>query len=660
MYKYWLPLLVLALLSLQACSYTERIKDGSTAYDRKQFSVAIPMLQKEFKKAKENKIKGQKAYELAESYRRTHQYKEAANWYAEASQLRYATDAALQQAKMLQQAEDYELAIQAYRTAGRDAGDANRYLEYIQACRQAKQWLALADSSVFSIDNLPFNTEATDFSPALQNENTLVFSSDREESEGKKNYKWTNKKFFDFYSLDLKTDSLQRLEVRNWDPNFHQGNLVFSADGQWAFFTECGSDKKEGVDFCRLMMAEKAGSSWSKAKEIRLGGKFVNYMHPCIDPEGRWLIFAANDKKGFGGYDLYISLWVSSEERWSEPQNMGNEINTQGNEVFPALEADTLYFASDGHPGMGGLDIFKAPRLLDRWVKPQNLKAPINSGADDFGLIVNPYAEKEDSIIRKGYFSSNRNTGRGGDDIYAFTEALPKEPIEADTLEEKEFQLLLAGMVKEVIPADSLNGEPAQENPLMGASVRISTQDTVWIMGSDVDGSFFSQLDTNETYFFQTTKAGYFTALDTLSTFNLNIPADTNQWTLAIQIELAPFEKGKEIVLENVYFDYNKWDIRPDAAEELNKLVRLLNENPDLNIEMGSHTDCRGRESYNQSLSQKRAESTMQYLIQAGISDSRLQAKGYGESSPAASCDCNSCTEEEHQRNRRTSFVILD
>lgn len=179
-------------------------------------------------------------------------------------------------------------------------------------------------------------------------------------------------------------------------------------------------------------------------------------------------------------------------------------------------------------------------------------------------------------------------------------------------------------------------------------------------MGSDVDGSFFSQLDTNETYFFQTTKAGYFTALDTLSTFNLNIPADTNQWTLAIQIELAPFEKGKEIVLENVYFDYNKWDIRPDAAAELNKLVRLLNENPDLNIEMGSHTDCRGRESYNQSLSQKRAESTMQYLIQAGISDSRLQAKGYGESSPAASCDCNSCTEEEHQRNRRTSFVILD
>lgn len=654
----------LTALFLTACTYTERIKDGKTAYQRKQFAVAIPMLQKEYNKAKDTRERGEKAYQLAESYRRTHQYSDAADWFQKASRERYSPDAPLKQAQMLQQAESYDEAIQAYRTAGRDAGDAKRYLQDIIACRQAKEWKAAADENLYNIESLDFNTAATDFSPAILNKDQLIFSSDREESEGKDNYKWTGKKFFDLYSYDSKTDSVKRYEVENWNPEYHQGNLVFNKDKSKVFFTQCGSEKKDGVDFCKIMMAEKAGSSWSKPKAIRLGVSNVNYLHPCIDPEGRWMIFAANNKKGFGGYDLYISLWVAAEERWAEARNLGSAINTKGDEVFPYLDQDTLYFSSNGHPGMGGLDLFKAPRLKDRWVKPENLKAPMNSGGDDFGLIIDPDAKPEgDSIIQMGYITSNRLNGKGSDDIYRFMKKIPPVPAEPlDTIEELAFILKLDGLVKENILENPSNPNSpiSSTKELMGATVRISTEDTVWNVGSDIDGTFYTQLDTGKTYYFQTSKQGYFNSIDTLSTFGIVFTEEEPEVVIEKEITLTPVQKGKEIVLENVYFDYNKWDIREDAATELNKLAKLLKENPDLNIMMTSHTDCRGGDNYNQTLSQKRAESTMQYLIQQGIIENRLQAKGFGETTPAAICKCNECSDDEHQRNRRTSFVVLE
>lgn len=657
-------LLIPIFFFIFSCTYTEKIKDGDTAYNRKQYSVAIPMLTQEHKKAKTPQDRGKKAYQLAESYRRVHQYEKAAEWFEKATAERYSTDAPLKQAQMLQQAQKYDEAIAAYRIAGRDAGNANKYMEQIVACRTAKQWLADAKINDYLVETLPINNAATDFSPIVISKDLVLFSSDRAKSEGKEKYKWTGQKFFDLYSWERATDSVKRYQLPAINPKYHQGNLIYNKDQTKLFFTQCGSDNQKDIDFCKIMMSEKKSEGWTEPKELRLGADNYNYMHPCLDPNEKWMIFASNDKQGFGGYDLYISLWVPSENRWSEARNLGAAINTKGNEVFPYLDGDTLYFSSDGHPGMGGLDIFKAARVFDRWKDPVNLKAPLNSGADDFGLVMDPYARKTEEQIQIGFFASNRKGGKGSDDIYRFVKRLPKEPEIPVVIDSPliVFKLNFEGVAKERIfkQPGNPNSEIVGYKNLMGATVRFSTPDTAWSVGSDVDGTFSANLQTGRLYILQTTKDGYFSANDTVSTLDIVLTEANPIQEIRKEVFLTPIYKGKEIVLKDVKFDYNKWDIRPDAASELDKLVLLLKENPELKILMTSHTDCRGSDRDNMLLSQRRAESTMQYLIAKGISENRLQAKGYGESTPAVACECGSCTEDQHQENRRTSFVILE
>lgn len=655
---------VLLVFSVFSCTYTEKIKDGQTAYDRKQFTVAIPMLQKEYNKAKTPQEKGKKAYQLAESYRRTNQYEKAAQWFEKATAERYSADSPLKQAQMLQQAEKYDEAISAYRIAGRDAGNADKFLEQIAACRTAKQWATEAKENEYSLESLPINNNATDFSPIILSKDQILFSSDRSESEGKDKYKWTGQKFFDLYSWDRLTDSIKRYIAPNIDPKFHQGNLMFSSDGNKMFFTQCGSESQKEIDFCKIMYSEKKGDTWTEPKALRLGPDNFNYMHPCIDAEGKWLIFASNDKTGFGGYDLYISLWVPSEMRWSEARNLGAAINTKGNEVFPYLDSDTLYYSSDGLPGMGGLDIFKAPKVYERWKDPVNLKAPLNSGGDDFGLVRDPFAKMDDTLQQIGFICSNRKGGKGSDDIYRFVKKIPKKievPVVVDT-PKIVYRLDFAGIAKEKILAQpgNPNSEVTGYKNLMGVSVRFNTKDTAWTVGSDFDGSFTTTLKPGQIYYLQNTKEGFMSSYDTISTMDIVLSDSNPVQQIKKEVYLTPIFRGKEIVLKDVKFDFNKWDIRPDAAAELDRLVTLLKQNPELNILMTSHTDCRGTDRDNMLLSQRRAESTMQYLITKGIPETRLQAQGFGESTPAAQCPCATCSEDQHQENRRTSFVILE
>jgi len=387
-------------------------------------------------------------------------------------------------------------------------------------------------------------------------------------------------------------------------------------------------------------------------------------MHPCIDAEGKWLIFASNDKAGFGGYDLYISLWVPSEMRWSEARNLGAAINTKGNEVFPYLDLDTLYYSSDGLPGMGGLDIFKAPKVYERWKDPVNLKAPLNSGGDDFGLVRDPFAKMADTLQQIGFICSNRKGGKGSDDIYRYVKKIPKKievPVVVDT-PKIVYRLDFAGVAKEKILAQpgNPNSDVTGYKNLMGVSIRFSSKDTAWTVGSDFDGSFTTTLKPGQIYYLQNTKEGFMSSYDTISTMEIVLSDSNPVQQIKKEVYLTPIFRGKEIVLKDVKFDFNKWDIRPDAAAELDRLVTLLKQNPELNILMTSHTDCRGTDRDNMLLSQRRAESTMQYLITKGIPETRLQAQGFGESTPAAQCPCATCSEDQHQENRRTSFVILE
>lgn len=652
----------LGLCCLAACTYTERIRDGKTAFERKQYSVAIPMLNKEFEKAKDSRAKGEAAYMLAESYRQTHNAQQASDWYRKAQNQRFGTDTDLKYARMLQQLQQYDEAINAFRSAGRYSGDVRMYEEQINACRQAKVWLKEADDNPYKVEALATNTKATEFSPVWYTKDQLLITTDNTDNEGNETYKWTGEKFFDLYVLDPVAETVQRYETP-FNQAFHQGTPRFSADGNSVLFTECGSKAKIAIEYCKILYSQRQDTTWSDPVEVDLGAKDYNVMHPTLSADGKLLIFACDKVEGFGGYDLYYSVKIGSDDevKWSEPKNMGNKINTKGNDVFPFLDADTLYFSSDGHPGMGGLDLFKTVQYAHRWQRPENLKAPMNSGGDDFGILMDRYHSLEEGLVAKGYFSSNREGGKGSDDIYAFTQMVPPisdTPIAVPTLA---LRIQLDGLVKETIfqEAGNPNSGVKEYQDLMGASVRITSSDTAFTVGSDVDGTFFVELDSATDYNLRATKPGYFAEETSLTTKGIVLTEANPDTSLSVTMILEKIFTNQEVTIKNIYYDFDKASIREDAKPPLDSLIGILKQNPQIRIQLSSHTDCRGRDGYNERLSQERAESAVQYLIQNGINPDRLVAKGYGESKLEVNCRCSDCTDDQHQQNRRTTFLVL-
>ena len=665
MKEFKIAFITIIILSLTACTYTERIKDGKTAYARKQFNVAIPMLEDEFNKAKDSQVKGETAYMLGESYRRTHQTQTASDWYKRAQTQRYGKDTDLKYARMLQQLQDYDEARRAFQSAGRYAGDVRLYQEEMIACKKAKKWLSETDDNLYKVESLGTNNAATDFSPVLYNKDQLIITSDRAESEGKDNYKWTGEKFFDLYLLNIEAETVERFDAP-FNQSFHQGAPSFGKNQTIVFFTQCGSEEKVAVDYCQIMFSQKEGDTWTTPEAIDLGNADQNYVHPVLSEDGKMLIFACNKEEGFGGYDLYYSIKVGADDeaKWSVPINLGNKINTDGNEVFPFLDKDTLYFSSDGHIGMGGLDVFRTEKKAHKWQVPQNLKAPMNSGGDDFGFILDRLNSLPEGIVQQGYFSSNRIGGLGSDDIYKFQQQIPPPPDTTVLVDTPKIILAinLDGLVKEKIFNEAGNpnsGLSGYEN-LMGASVQVSSEDTAFTIGSDVNGTFSIQLDLETDYNFKATKPGYFTQVASISTKGIVLNEAHPDTTLTVEMILERIFTNQEIVLENIYYDLDKAFIREDAKPALDELIIILKRNPSINIQLSSHTDCQGGTGYNEKLSQRRADAAVQYLIQNGINPDRLTSKGYGESLLAATCKCSDCTEDEHQRNRRTTFLVLE
>jgi outer membrane protein OmpA-like peptidoglycan-associated protein/tetratricopeptide (TPR) repeat protein len=664
MKEFKIAFITIIIVSLTACTYTERIKDGKTAYARKQFNVAIPMLEDEFNKAKDSQAKGETAYMLGEAYRRTHQTQSASDWYKRAQTQRYGKDTDIKYARMLQQLQDYDEARRAFQSAGRYTGDVRLYQEEMIACQKAKKWLSETDKNLYKVESLGTNNAATDFSPVLYNADQLIITSDRAESEGTENYKWTGEKFFDLYLLNINAETVERFEAP-FNQSFHQGAPSFGKDQKTVFFTQCGSEEKVAVDYCKIMFSQKNGETWSEPEAIDLGNDAQNYIHPILSEDGKMLIFACNKEEGFGGYDLYYSIKIGGDDeaKWSVPVNLGNKINTDGNEVFPFLDKDTLYFSSDGHIGMGGLDIFRTEKKAHKWQIPQNLKAPMNSGGDDFGFILDRLNPLPEEIIQQGYFSSNRIGGLGSDDIYKFQQQIPPPPDTLILVDSPQIMLAinLEGLVKEKIFKEAGNpnsGLSGYEN-LMGASVRVSTKDTAFTIGSDVDGTFFILLDTATDYSLKATKPGYFTQVASVSTKGIVLNEAHPDTTLSVEMIMEKIFTNQEIVLENIYYDLDKSFIREDAKPALNELIVILQRNPTINIQLSSHTDCQGGTGYNEKLSQRRADAAVQYLIQNSINPERLTSKGYGESLLAVTCKCSDCSEDEHQKNRRTTFLVL-
>ncbi len=667
--------LAIVLFSAISCNYTERIKDGQTAYERKQYAVAIDLFSKEFEKENDASAKAKKAFLVARSYQKINDNGQAVNWFKKAEDNGYGAEATVAHAYALKSEELYDQAAQVFRSAATQTG-AQQYQKEAENCALSAKWITQIPESEFSVDQLSINSEAADYAPFLSGDNALVFTSDRNNSEGKDDYKWTGIDYSDLYLADLTSNTVSGYSDKLNSP-YNDGAASFNKKGSTIYFTRCGTPKKEGIDYCKIMFSKKTKEgTWTPPKIMSFVDGSYNFAHPYFDENSQRLYFSSDRPGGMGASDLYYVQ--KQDESWGEPISVGRFVNTEKDEKFPFIYKDTLYFASNGLKGMGGLDLFYAAKANNFYKNPVNLKAPINSGGDDFALIIDESNSEE--LLTKGYFSSTRKDGVGLDDIYQFTrvkKALPLPPPPKDTTPivvvpppidtpplpqpppQIQYQFNLTGTVYEKTfkIADDPNSGFAGNRPLPNATVILNYGGSSISLTTDNEGRFQTTVQERTTYRVVTSKTGYFTQSKSLTTDSKNPDVPVRNYTMEFVLE--KIYKDKEIVLENIYYDYDKWNIRADAEPPLNQLVRVLQENPGIRIQLSSHTDCRGEIPYNQSLSQKRAQSAVDYIISRGIDPTRLIAKGYGESSPAMSCACNSCSEDEHQANRRTTFKVI-
>ena len=526
----------------------------------------------------------------------------------------------------------------------------------VEACNLALQWKnAKSATTIENIDAI--NSLAFDYAPVFYGKNELVFTSDRSNAAGNDIFGWTGQKFSDLFitTRDEKgnfTEPTAFTDVLN--SAYNEGAACFSKDFSECYFTRCGSSQTID-DYCKIFYSYRNGDTWSDPQALLIFNDSTNVSQPFLSADGKELYVSSDADGGYGGKDLYIL--TKNAEGWENPQNLGPNINTTGDETFPYLADDgKLYFASNGQMGMGGLDIFSASRVKNQWANVQNLKSPINSGADDFGLTfekVKP--ENQYKIKSQGFFTSNRPGGKGHDDIYHFTEEKVKVFIVNGDVVEKKF-------ATENDPNSAITGYAPMENvdvTLNMMDEKATGNTKTQTAKSGKNGEFKFLAEAEKTYKVTAAKPDYFSESEQASTIGFTA-ADKDTVIATVRIILDKIYKNVQVNLSNIYYDYNKANIRADAALVLDTLVILLQENPGVKVEIGSHTDSRGNDAYNMKLSQARAQSVVDYLAQHGIDAQRLSAKGYGESQPVNEClNGVKCTEEQHQANRRTTFKVL-
>jgi outer membrane protein OmpA-like peptidoglycan-associated protein len=485
----------------------------------------------------------------------------------------------------------------------------------------------LSKQKEFNLIPVTINSQYTDFGPKLTNDNTLYFSSSRKIS--KKKTGWKEESYLDVYQASLlENDSLSTpTEVEDINTIWHDGPACVSSDGNTIYFSRDSRviDDYEDIKNIKtkfsqmyLFKATKVNNKWSEAKQLPFNSKTYSISNPSVSLDGKTLYFNSNMPGGFGGNDIW-KVEVSEGDVYGTPVNLGSKINTEGNEQFPSITDDNLlYFSSDSRQGLGGLDIYVIN--LNKSENALNLGKPVNSEKDDFSFSFN-------TKRNLGFFSSNREES---DDLYI-----------AKPICNVESTILVTNAVSGII--------------LEGASVAIldDKKNIIETKISDANGNVDFILECNTEYSLQVSKDGYESGVFSI--------AKNKGGKLTVPTPLNPIEviiKPTEIVLNPIYFEFNKSNITQEGAFELDKLVQVMKSNEKLVIFAKSHTDNRGSDVYNMNLSERRAKSTVQYILSKGIAAGRITGKGLGESEPKVDCK-EACTEEEHAQNRRSEFLIV-
>lgn len=659
--KTW-TILALSFSMILGCKFTQKITDGKMAFERKQYSVAVDMLNKEYKKADSRVEKGKIAFLLAESYKKINKNSSAISWYKTAYDNQYGVDALKEYSYALKKNEQYADAMASFKELGLEIGSPYEYRKEITACKIALDWQKEGSMTGYEIEQSSFNSTSAEYAPTPYKDNQIVFTSDRSAAKGDDIYNWTGGKFSDLFIANTSSNTVEEFSSIINTPN-NEGTIAFNNDFTEIYFSRCYDS--EDVDyFCKLMHSDKEGESWTEPVVLEFVEPNVNYGHPTLSKDGSSLYFSADHPDGWGGYDIFVS--ERTPDGWDTPRPLSRTINSDKDEKFPFMHNDTLYFASDGHTGMGGLDVFRSVKTKDdAWSPIINLKAPINSGWDDFGYVVDPNFKPSGDILHEGYFTSSRIDGKGSDDIYRFIKRVPPPPPPKPVDENPEpivYKLILDGYVLEKIYqfADNPNSKVLGRKPLLDSKVEINVNGKKRTVTVNEEGKFTLELEENTDYDFFGSHEGYFNNSARFSSKGIAKDKNNPVQKFEVEIVLDKIFKNKEITLDNIYYDYDQWNIRRDAEPTLNELANTLLENPNIRIQMASHTDCRGKANYNQRLSQRRAQSAVDYLITKGVESERLQAKGFGKSAPAIDCLCSRCSEVEHQANRRTTFSVVD
>lgn len=656
---------LIVIFSLWTCSISKAIKDGESAYERKQYYVAIGMLEEEFSRSNTTAYKGRKAFLLGQSYLKIQNYSESAKWLDEAVKNDYGIEALTALAQVSKILENYEVAIAAYEKLKIITNRKQDFDREILICKQAM--LSRQKPSEYQVDRLFENSPVSDYSPVLYDNEYLVFTSERGESTGKDTYKWTGQKFSDIF-ITLKGGS----EVRKFDSGINsehnEGTPWFSKDMNTLYFTRCYNLSNKDSR-CKIMVSRKIDDIWSDAVPLPFVKDEANYSQPTLIENDSILIFTSDFEQPGGTTDLFYSE-LMDDGLWTDPEKLPSTINTQGNEKFATGDGDTLYFSSDYLPGLGGYDIFKTYLRADfSWAPPVNVGYGINSGGDEFSYIVDYKARPKAGVSQQGYFSSSK-PGSGKDDIYRFSKMIPVVTAPPDIASKKDTtkniprSIFIA--VKVFTPQYSTPDDPnstvVSKKPLSAVFVKISDANNLKVSEgyTNENGLFYTAVLPEFDYKIVGMKLDFLTNATTTTTKNLVWVKDETTKTINTELVLEKIYINKEINLSNIYYDYDKWDIKDEAIPTLNNLVTLLNENPRIKIQLSSHTDCRGADDYNQVLSQKRAQSVVDYLISKKIEPSHLVAVGYGETSLIDTCTCDQCTEAQHQLNRRTTFKIIN
>ena len=472
------------------------------------------------------------------------------------------------------------------------------------------------------------NSKYSDFGGTVVGSD-FYFTSARNTS--RKKYGWNEEPFLDIYMASVVGGTVKGESLLKGDVNtkYHESTVAITADGKRMYFDRNdyynGKYKKseEGINELNIYYAENVNGEWKDVKPVPFNDREYSTSHPALSPDGSTLYFTSDRPGGKGQADIY-KVSISKDGTFGTPVNLGDNINTEGKEGFPFVDSNgTLYFSSDAHLGMGGLDVFAAAANGDGFGEVRNLGLGVNSSDDDFAFVYYPATEE-------GYVSSNRKGGKGSDDIYKIQKMQSCE---------------LLALVVDAETGAALSG--ARVDLFDSKENKLKSQTT------DTNGKATIAVACNQAHVLQAFMDGYESNAETI--------AAQRSGEKNVRIALRPIDQiveGEMVKLNPILFDFDKHNIKPQAAFELDKLVELMKKNPDMVIKVEGHTDNRGSDAYNMDLSDRRAKSTVQYVISKGIAKDRISGQGFGESRPAADCG-STCTEAQHQQNRRSDFIVV-